>query len=275
MKIGKKNFDLKHQTYMMGILNITPDSFSDGGKYNDMDLALRRVEQMVQEGADIIDIGGESTRPGYTKITPEEEILRIVPIIEQVSSRFDVPISVDTYKSSVALAAIEAGAHMINDIWGLKYDEKLAEVIAKKKVPCCLMHNRTLQMEDADVVTPETCMNQVISDLEETIQIARTAGIPDSKIILDPGIGFGKSYEMNLWVLNRLEQMHCLGFPVLLGTSRKSVIGLSLNLPTEERLEGTIATTVIGVMKGCSIFRVHDVRENARAAKMTKMILDS
>ena len=266
MIIGRKTFDTDSRTYIMGILNVTPDSFSDGGRFHDLDNACRHVEKMISEGADIVDIGGESTRPGYVQITDSEEIERVAPVIEAVKKRFDIPVSVDTYKSKVAEASILSGADLINDIWGLKYDDKMAEVIGRYQVPCCLMHNRKN-------IEYQNFINDVLNDLEESVQLAKEAGISDDKIILDPGIGFAKSYEMNLEMLKHLEALKKLGYPVLLGTSRKSVIGLTLDLPVEEREEGTIATTVLGIMKGCSFVRVHDVKSNYRAIKMTEAIL--
>ncbi len=266
MKIGNREFMTKHHTYVMGILNITPDSFSDGGKWNDMDSALWHVEEMIAEGMDILDVGGESTRLGYTQLTDEEEILRVVPVIEAIKARFEIPVSLDTYKSSVAEAGIWAGADMINDIWGLKYDDKIARVIARAGVPCCLMHNR----KEANYTD---FMQEVAADLTETIHIAERAGIADGKIILDPGVGFGKSYENNLEIINCLEELNLFGYPLLLGCSRKSVIGLTLDLPVEQRLEGTLVTTVMAVIKGCSFVRVHDVKENVRAIRMVEAIM--
>lgn len=266
MKIGNREFDTREHTYVMGILNVTPDSFSDGGRWNDKDRALRHVEDMIAEGMDIVDIGGESTRPGYTMLPDEEEIERVVPVIEAVKANFDIPISLDTYKSRVAEAGIQAGADLINDIWGLKYDERMAGVIADSGLPCCLMHNR----EKADY---RNFMQEVASDLKETIELAQKAGIEKEKIILDPGVGFGKTYENNLEVIRCLEQLNTLGYPVLLGTSRKSVIGLTLDLPASERVEGTLVTTVFGVIKGCSFVRVHDVKQNVRAIRMAEAIL--
>lgn len=266
LKIGNKMFQKKGHTYVMGILNVTPDSFSDGGKWNDKDRALRHVEEMLADGTDILDIGGESTRPGYTLLSDEEEIARVVPIIEAVKARFDVPISLDTYKSKVAQAGIAADADLINDIWGLKYDDKMAAVIAESGLPCCLMHNR----KAADY---QDFMQDVAADLAETLQIAEKAGIADEKIILDPGVGFGKSYENNLEIINCLEELHMFGYPLLLGCSRKSVIGLTLDLPVAERIEGTLVTTVMGVIKGASFVRVHDIKENVRAIRMTEAIL--
>lgn len=266
MKIGNREFQTKGHTYVMGILNVTPDSFSDGGKWNDRDKALKHVEEMLAEGADIIDIGGESTRPGYTMLPDAEEIERVVPIIEAVKANFDVPISLDTYKSEVARAGIKAGADLINDIWGLKYDEKMAPLIAESGLPCCLMHNRK---------EPDYCdfMQDVAADLAETIRLAEKAGIDDEKIILDPGVGFGKTYEQNLEVINCLESLRVLGYPILLGCSRKSVVGLTLDLPADQRVEGTLVTTVMGTMKGCMFVRVHDIKENVRAIRMTEAIM--
>ncbi|MCI7099608.1 MAG: dihydropteroate synthase [Lachnospiraceae bacterium] len=266
MKIGTKEFDFKNHCYVMGILNVTPDSFSDGGKWNNMDAALKHTEQMIAEGCDILDIGGESTRPGYTLLSDEEEISRVVPVIEAVKSRFDVPISLDTYKSNVAKAGLKAGADLINDIWGCKYDPEMASVIAEAGVPCCLMHNRKEAVYN-------DYLNDVLDDLRECVRIAKAAGVADDRIILDPGIGFGKTYENNLELMNHVEILQQLGYPVLLGTSRKSMIGLTLDLPAAERVEGTIVTTVMGVMKGCCIVRVHDVKENKRAVAMTEKLL--
>lgn len=266
MKIGSKEFDVKNHTYVMGILNVTPDSFSDGGNYTEMDRALFRVEEMLKEGADLVDIGGESTRPGYIPVSEEEEILRIGPVIEAIKSRFDVPVSLDTYKSKVAKAGICAGADLINDIWGLNYDEGMAEVIATAGVPCCLMHNR----QQADY---ENFMEDVAADIAVILHKAQKAGISEDRIILDPGVGFGKTYEQNLEIINRLEELKLFGCPILLGTSRKSVIGLTLDLPVTERLEGTLVTTVMAVIKGCSFVRVHDIKENVRAIRMAEAIL--
>lgn len=266
MIIGNREFKSSGKTYCMGILNVTPDSFSDGGKFVERDAVLKRVEQMLIEGMDILDIGGESTRPGHEQITIAEEIDRIAPVIEFVKSKFNIPISLDTYKSEVAEVGIQAGADMINDIWGLKYDERMADVIARSGVPCCLMHNR-------ENTVYENFMQDVAADLAETIRLAELAGISDDKIILDPGVGFAKTYEQNLEIMNCMDELHMFGCPILLGASRKSVIGLTLDLPVEERMEGTIATTVLAVMKGCSFVRVHDIKENVRAIKMTEAIL--
>ena len=267
MRIGSREFDTEHQTYVMGILNVTPDSFSDGGRYNRMDAALFHAEEMIKEGADLIDVGGESTRPGYTVIPDQEETERVAPVIEALTGRFDVPVSVDTYKSSVAEAAVAAGASLINDIWGLKADPDMASVAARTGAACCLMHNR----KEANY---QDFRKELISDLQECVELARSAGIPDDRIILDPGVGFGKAYEMNLQAIAHLEEVRAMGFPVLLGTSRKSVIGRTLDLPADQRLEGTLVTTVLGVQQGCAFIRVHDVKENKRAVQMTKAIME-
>ena len=266
MRIGKKEFDTKNNTYIMGILNVTPDSFSDGGKFNNLDAALYHAEEMIKEGADIIDIGGESTRPGHVVITDEEEISRVTPVIEAVKARFDAPVSIDTYKGNVAEAALQAGADLVNDIWGFKHDRKVAQLTAQYGAACCLMHNK------AEAVY-ENFLEDMVKDMEECVRIAREAGVADDKIILDPGVGFGKTYEMNLEAIHYVDVLHRLGFPVLLGTSRKSVIGLTLDLPADQRVEGTLVTTVMGVMKGCAFVRVHDIKENKRAIQMTKAIL--
>lgn len=268
MRIGDRYFDTAYHCYIMGILNVTPDSFFDGGRFQGIDRALYRVEEMLGGGADIVDVGGESTRPGYTKISAEEEIERVVPVIERIKARFDVPVSLDTCKADVAEAGIRAGADMINDIWGLKYDGRMAEVIAKAGVSCCLMHNRK------EAVYREF-ITDVIDDLQESVSLAKEAGIEEDKIILDPGIGFGKTCEQNLEMIAKLDKLHVLGYPLLLGCSRKSVIGLTLDVPASERLEGTLATSVIGVMKGCSFVRVHDIKENARAVKMAEAVRNS
>ena len=266
MQIGKRQFDIKNHTYVMGILNVTPDSFSDGNQWNVPDKALNRVDEMLAEGMDILDIGGESTRPGYTQISVQEEIERVVPIIEAVKSRFDVPVSLDTYKADVAKAGIQAGADLINDIWGLKYDADMAKVIAEGNVACCLMHNR----KDAEY---KNLLKDMQKDLRESLKRAEAAGIAKDKIILDPGIGFAKSYADNLEVLKACGEFRILEYPLLLGCSRKSVIGYALDLPVEERLEGTLATTVMAVLQGYSFVRVHDIKENVRAIRMTEAVL--
>ena len=265
MQIGNKYFDVNNHTYVMGILNMTPDSFSDGGQWLDKDKALYRVESMLEEGMDILDIGGESTRPGHVVISAEEEIARVVPVIEAIKERFDVPVSLDTYKAAVAKEGIRVGVDMINDIWGLKRDPDMVQVIAQSGVACCLMHNR----KEAEYIN---LLADMVTDLQESVGVALEAGIPKEKIILDPGIGFGKAYVDNLQVLGALDVFKQLGYPLLLGTSRKSVIGLTLDLPVEERLEGTLVTTVLAVQQGYSFVRVHDIKENVRAIRMAEAI---
>ena len=268
MIIGNKEFKLNEKPYVMGILNVTPDSFSDGGTHNKFDDALYATEQMINDGADIIDVGGESTRPGYTLISDEEEIGRVVPVIEAIRERFDTVISLDTYKAGVAEAGIRAGADLINDIWGFKWDGRMADIVAAHDVECCLMHNRR-------VMDYNDYLNDVVKDLDESVQMALNAGVKKEKIMVDPGIGFAKNLEQNLALMNHLELLHKWDFPILLGTSRKSMIGLTLDLPVTEREEGTIATSVMGLMKGCQFFRVHNVKGNARALQMAWAIMHS
>ena len=250
----------------MGILNLTPDSFSDGGKYDTLDKALQRCTEMIEEGADIIDIGAESSRPGYIPVPAEEQIDRLLPVLERIKKEFDIPVSVDTADAKVAEAVIETGCDLINDIKGLMGDSDMAEIIARGRAACVLMHNRE---------TPgyTDFFKNVKGDLRESVKRAVLAGVEKDRIILDPGIGFAKNYEQNLEVLRRLKELQRLHHPILLGTSRKSVIGLTLNLPTDERIEGTIATTVVGVMSGVSFVRVHDIKENVRSIRMTEAIM--
>ena len=255
------NIDFTGKTLVMGILNVTPDSFSDGGKYSFLENAVAHAKKMVQEGADIIDVGGESTRPGHKQISVEEEIARVVPVIKAIKGKLDILISIDTYKSEVAEAAIAAGADIINDVWGAKYDPVIAAVAAKYQVPLILMHNR-------NDTSYTDFWNEVKSDMEESVQIALEAGVKKEQIWLDPGIGFGKDIRQNIEMMQLLERFVGLGYPVLLGTSRKSLIGKVLDLPVSERLEGSLATVCYGAGKGCSIVRVHDVVETVRALKM-------
>ena len=266
MVIGGREFADGSRRYIVGILNVTPDSFSDGGKWKTLDDALFHAEAMIFDGADIIDVGGESTRPGYISISPQEEIDRTAPVIEALRKRLDVPISIDTCKSAVAKAALALGADMVNDIWGLKRDPEMAAVISDAGAACCLMHNR-----NSAEYTDFFC--EMLSDLETSAAIAAAAGIGADKIMLDPGIGFGKTYAMNLEAINNIGLIRKLGYPVLLGVSRKSVVGLALGLPVNERLEGSIAAAVIGAVRGCSFLRVHDVKETRRALTMTEAIL--
>lgn len=263
-KHGRLEFSKK--TIIMGILNVTPDSFSDGGNYNDIDKAVKQAEKMVADGADIIDIGGESTRPGYTPVTIEEEIERVAPIIEKIKATLPVPISIDTFKSETAEAAINAGADMINDIWGAKYDPRIAKVAAEYQVPIILMHNRKEAVY-------KTLIDDMKTDLFESISIAKEQGVKDEQIIIDPGIGFAKSMEENLEAIRQINRFKDMGYPVLLGTSRKRIIGHILDTSVEERDEGTAATTAYGIINGVSIVRVHNVVMNARIAKMTDQLI--
>ncbi len=305
MYIGSKEFESGH-TYIMGILNVTPDSFSDGGKYDDADKALKHIEEMIKDGADVIDIGGESTRPGYERISEAEEIERIAPVIEKAKEHFDIPLSIDTYKPEVAEEALRLGAHLINDIWGLKGENlkfvkyngqislEMASVIAKYNASCCIMHNRLMSEETFNrrtaesntgriLATGSSCekgipdrdiVNEVTYDLGQSLKAAYDAGIDKDRIVLDPGVGFGKTYVENLGVLKYLRDI-CKAFdvPMLLGTSKKSVIGLTLGLGKDERSEGTLATTARAVECGCMFVRVHEVKENARFIKMYEAIL--
>ncbi|MGV2942367.1 dihydropteroate synthase [Mesobacillus sp. LC4] len=261
IKAGPYTLDFTDKTLIMGILNVTPDSFSDGGKYNHLENAAAHAKQMIADGADILDIGGESTRPGHERISDEEEISRVVPAIEAVSREIRVPISIDTYKSKVAKSAVDAGAAIINDIWGAKEDPEIADVAAETGVPIILMHNRN----DRNY---SNFIRDVLNDLYESISIAKKAGVSDEQIILDPGIGFAKDLKENLEMMRHLDTLVSLGYPVLLGTSKKSMIGGVLDLPVSERTEGTGATVCYGIQKGCQIVRIHDVKEMSRMAKM-------
>ena len=266
MRIGGRDFDTANGVYIMGILNVTPDSFSDGGRWIRPEAALRQAERMAREGAAIIDIGGESTRPGHTPVDAAEEARRVLPVIEAVKRETGLPVSVDTYKHETARLALEAGADLINDVWGLRYDSgEMARVIAGGGAACCLMHNRR-EAAYADF------MPELLADLRGTLDIADAAGIRREDIILDPGVGFGKTDEQNLTALHRLFELKALGCPILLGASRKSVVGLTLGLPVEDRLAGTLATTAAGVLGGAAFIRAHDVRENLLAAEMALAI---
>ena len=257
---GNKEIILGERTLVMGILNVTPDSFSDGGKYNNLDSAIKQAEKLILDGADIIDVGGESTRPGHVQITSEEEVSRVVPIIEKISKNLNTIISIDTYKYDVAEEAIKAGANIINDIWGLQYDNgEMAELVKKSKLPIIAMHNQNDEIYSKDI------MLSLREFFEKTYKIADKYGIDRDKIILDPGLGFGKNVEQNIEVLSRLNELKDMG-SILLGASKKRFIGKLLNdLPFDERVEGTVATTVIGIEKGVDIVRVHNVLENKRA----------
>ncbi|MEK3800878.1 dihydropteroate synthase [Peribacillus sp. FSL H8-0477] len=261
IKCGKHTLDYQNKTIIMGILNATPDSFSDGGKYDHVDTALRRAEEMVKQGVDIIDIGGESTRPNYERISDQQELERVLPVIEAITNNLDITLSVDTYKSVVAREAIKAGAHIINDIWGAKADPEMAKVAAEYQVPIILMHNR-------EQMNYEHFIRDVLTDLTESVRIVKHAGVLDENIILDPGIGFAKNTSLNLEMIRNLDKLVAIGYPVLLAASRKSMIGDVLDLPPNERMEGTGATICFGIQKGCQMIRVHDVKEMARMAKM-------
>ncbi|WP_134685189.1 dihydropteroate synthase [Brevibacillus migulae] len=254
------------RTLIMGILNVTPDSFSDGGRYVDLDQAVAHARELVAAGADILDIGGESTRPGSAPVEAAEELDRVIPVIRALAGECKVPLSIDTYKAEVADRAIEAGAHIINDVWGAKKDPRMAEVAAKWDVPIILMHNRD-NMDYADFYT------DFLHDLHESVKIAQDAGVKEDKIILDPGIGFAKTLDQNLETMRRLDELVALGYPVLLATSRKSMIGKVLDLPVDQRVEGTAATVALGIERGCHMVRVHDVKEMKRVAKMMDAML--
>lgn len=263
---GETEMDFRKETVIMGILNVTPDSFSDGGKFGHIDAALEHAEQMLRDGAKIIDIGGESTRPGHVPVSLAQEIERTAPIIEAITKEFGCVVSIDTYKAGVAEEAIKAGAQIINDIWGAKREPAIADIAAKYEVPIILMHNR----DKAEYEEP--FMDAVLADLEESVGIAVAAGVAYDHIWLDPGIGFARDTMQNIWTMQGLRIISDMGYPVLLGTSRKSLIGNVLELPVEERLEGTGATVCYGIEHGCHIMRVHDVKEIARMAKMMDVL---
>lgn len=259
-------FEYGKKTYIMGILNVTPDSFSDGGNFTVVDRAIEHAKKMIEEGADIIDLGGESTRPGHNKVEAKEELSRVIPVVKSLKNEISTFISVDTYKSEVANECLEIGVDMINDVWGLRKDKNMASVVAKHNAYICIMHNQDGTEYEKDI------MESIKDFFIESIKIAKEAGIKKEKIILDPGIGFGKTHEQNLEVMYRLSELKDLAYPILLGTSRKSMIGNILNVEPKDRVEGTIATTVLGIKDGVDIVRVHDVLENLRAAKVADAI---
>ena len=254
------------RTLVMGILNLTPDSFSDGGRYNEAERAEGRVGEMVAEGADLLDLGAESTRPGAVEVEEEEEWARLEPVLRRLAPRAPVPLSVDTYKAGVAERALRAGAVIVNDVWGLRRDPAMADVVAAAGAGVVLMDNRAEPVDTAD------CVAVVAETLGDSLERARRAGIAPGRIVLDPGIGFGKTYAQNLEVLAGLSRLRTLGYPLLLGASRKSVIGKTLDLPADQRLEGTLALTVAGAAAGVDLVRVHDVRANWRAARMADAV---
>lgn len=266
IKFLNKKIRFGERALIMGILNVTPDSFSDGGSYVDIDKAIDHAKEMISLGADIIDIGGESSRPGHKNISTEEELNRVIPVVKRLATETDTIISLDTIRAEVADEAIKNGVHIINDIWGLQRDPDMAKVAAKYNIPVIVMHNQG-----------GTSYNNMIEDIKgffyKSIEIAREAGLSEDMIILDPGIGFGKTSQQNIQLMSQLDEIKSMGYPVLLGTSRKSMIGSILDLPPKERLEGTIATTVLGIAQGMDIIRVHDVTENLRAARVADAII--
>jgi dihydropteroate synthase len=286
LQIGSFTFNWGSRTYVMGILNVTPDSFSGDGilaRGDGINAAVEQARDFLANGADVLDVGGESTRPGSAPVTAEEELARVVPVIQALHQNFpEAVISIDTYKAQVAEEALKAGAHIVNDVWGLRADDRLASVAQKYKAPGLLMHNRSspVSVEVREKLGNayggseyQDLIEDVKRELLDCVAIAKQANIADSHIILDPGIGFGKTREQNLELVARLEDIRALGYPVLLGTSRKSFIGFTLNLPADERMEGTAATVAVGIARGADIVRVHDVREMARVARMTDAIV--
>ncbi|TFE24100.1 dihydropteroate synthase [Cohnella luojiensis] len=263
---GGLELELGRRTLIMGILNATPDSFSDGGRFDEVAAAVERAKQMEAEGADIIDIGGESTRPGHDPVPLEEELRRIIPVIKAVREQVNLPISVDTYKAETARQALEAGAHIVNDVWGFKRDPELAGVAARFGCPVILTHNR----DNRDY---RDFISDVLEDLMASVRLALAAGVSEEHIWLDPGIGFAKNYDENLELMGRLSDVAGLGYPVLLGTSRKTFIRRTLDVTAEDAVEGTGATTALGIAQGCQIVRVHDVLQMKRVAAMTDAIV--
>lgn len=265
--LGEASFTLGERTLVMGILNVTPDSFSDGGRYTTVERALQHAREMVAEGADILDIGGESTRPGHEPVSEQEELERVIPVVEALHRELpQVPLSVDTYKAQVAREALKAGAHLINDVWGFKADARMAAEAAEFDCPVILMHNRP-DRNYGDLLA------DVAADLQECVAIARQAGVREANIILDPGIGFAKDYTENLRVMRALDDLVALGYPLLLGTSRKRFIRTALDLPVDEVVLGTAATVALGIAQGCQIVRVHDVKEIKQTVQMCDAIV--
>ena len=265
-RCGGRQLRWGRRTYIMGILNVTSDSFSGDGLAGDLEGAVARAKEMSAQGADIIDLGGESTRPGSTPVGVDEELGRVIPVLRRLVESIPLPISVDTYKSEVALAALAAGASMINDVWGLKRDPRLAELAAERGVPIVVMHNQ-------EGTSYRDLVGDTLESLRWSVETAQRAGVPQDSIIIDPGIGFGKTAEQSLELLRRLEELQVLGQPVLVGTSRKSNIGLVLDLPLEQRVEGTAATVAVAIARGADMVRVHDVKEMARVARMSDAIV--
>lgn len=277
--LGNRVFEWGCKTYLMGILNVTPDSFSGDGLADDIEKAVAKAEQMVADGADIIDVGAESTRPGATPVPATEELRRVIPVIEELARVVDVPLSIDTYKAEVARSALRAGARVINDVWGLRRDPALAHVAAEFEAPLILCHNsrplkrRPAARDKPSVASDGDLIAEIINGLRWSIEVARDVGVPGRNIIVDPGIGFGKKEEQNLMIIRRLAEIRCLGRPILVGPSRKGFIGWVLDLPVDERLEGTAATVAISVAHGADIVRVHDVKQMSRVVRMVDAIV--
>jgi len=274
LSLGDAKLDFSKKVAIMGILNLTPDSFYDGGKFCKESSILKRVEEMIEEGADIIDIGGESTRPGAKKVSLEEEAKRVIPVIKKLRKHFKIPISIDTYKSKLAKKALESGANMVNDISGLKFDPQMKKIISKYDVPVVIMHIKGVPQNMQ--INPEytDLMGEIISYLKDSIKTAEKEGIDPQKIIIDPGIGFGKTTKNNLEIIRRLPELKKLDKPILIGVSRKSFIGNILRLPLSERLEGSLAANSIAVFQGASIVRTHDIKATRRVADLVKAILE-
>jgi len=270
-----KRLDFSKKVAVMGVLNLTPDSFFNGGRFNREDAALNRVEEMVEEGADIIDVGGESTRPGAKKVTLEEEINRVIPVLRKLRKCFKIPLSIDTYKAKVAKEALEVGADMVNDISGLRFDSRMKRIISKYDVPVVIMHIKGTPQNMQNNPEYRDLMNEIISYLKESIKIAEEEGIDPQKIIIDPGIGFGKTTEHNLEIIKRIPELKSLDKPILIGVSRKSFIGNVLGLPPSERLEGSLAATSIAVFQGVNIVRTHDVKATRRVVDLVKAIMEN
>lgn len=273
LKWGKFSLDFSKKTHIMGVLNVTPDSFSDGGMHFDKSRAVDHALRMIDEGADILDIGGESTRPGSDPVSLDEELRRTIPVIEALAKNIPIPISIDTYKSDVAVRALEAGAAIVNDISGMRFDPEMPKVISRFKSPVVIMHIKGTPKKMQVNPTYKALIPEIMDYFRAGIRLAAQSGIPDNMIILDPGIGFGKTYEHNLEIINDLEQFSLLGKPLLIGPSRKAFLGKILgDLPAHERLEGTAAAVAISIIKGAHIVRVHDVKEMARVAKVADAI---
>ena len=275
LEIGQRVLNLSSRTHLMGVLNVTPDSFSDGGKFFKLEEAIKQGLKLTEEGVDMIDIGGESTRPGSEPVTIEEELRRVIPVIEELTKMIQVPISIDTYKSRVAKEALDSGASMVNDISGLRYDPEMKKVVAKYDVPVVLMHIQGTPKNMQENPRYDNLLEEIKNYLSESISIAEEAEIDENKIIIDPGIGFGKTLDDNLKILKNLVEFKSLGKPVMIGVSRKSFIGKILDLPTDERLEGSLASMAVAIMNGANILRVHDVKESKRVAKLVDAILTS